>query len=73
MHVLFEGVLPLETKLMLRVFIHEKKYFTLKQLNDRIMNFSYGKTESRNRIPKPIEVSNNFISPEGKLRLSGII
>ena len=35
MHVLFEGVIPLETKLMLEVFIFEK-YFTLSFLNDRI-------------------------------------
>ncbi len=70
MHVLFEGVIPLEIKLMLRVFIYEKKYFTLNQLNNRIQNFSYGKTESRNKVPKPIEVSH--LSSEGKLRLSGI-
>lgn len=40
MHVLLEGVIPLETKLMLSVFIYEEKYFSLRFLNDRIQNFS---------------------------------
>ena len=71
MHVLFEGVIPLETKLMLKVFIFEKKYFTLSFLNDRIQHFSYGKRESRNKPPKPIE-KVHLESPGSKMHLSGI-
>ena len=70
MHILFEGVIPLETKLMLYVFIYEKKYFTLDQLNDRIKNFCYGRSEARNKMPKPIESAH--LLPDGKLRLSGV-
>lgn len=70
MHVLLEGVIPLETKLMLRVFIYEKKYFKLTLLNDRISNFSYGKKELRNKIPKPLE-RKHILLPGSKLRLSG--
>ncbi len=53
MHVLFEGVLPKEIKLMLDKFINEHRYFTLDTLNERIKNFAYGRAEARNRPPKP--------------------
>ena len=33
MHVLFEGVLPKEIKLMLNSFINEQQFFTLDTLN----------------------------------------
>lgn len=71
MHVLFEGVIPLETKLMLRVFIWDKKYFTLSFLNDRIQNFSYGKRESQNKPPKPIE-KKHLESTGSKMHLSAV-
>ena len=70
MHVLLEGVIPLETKLMLGVFIYEKKYFGLNFFNNRIASFSYGKSEARNKIPKPIE-RGHILSSASKLRLSG--
>ena len=70
MHVLLEGVLPLETKLMLNVFIFEEKYFSLQFLNERIQSFSYGREESRNKVPKPIE-RTHLMSSSSKLRLSG--
>ena len=63
MHVLFEGVVPLELKLMLQEFVR-KKYFNLEFLNIRIENFTYGKKEQRNKPPKDITI-------EGSLRLSG--
>lgn len=70
MHVLFEGVIPLETKLMLSIFIWEKRYFTLDFLNERIKSFSYGKTESRSKPPKPLERCH-IQSPGNKIHLSG--
>ena len=63
MHVLFEGVVQLELKLMLQEFVR-KKYFDLELLNSRIENFTYGKKEQRNKPPKGITI-------EGSLRLSG--
>lgn len=63
MHVLFEGVVPLELKLMLQEFVR-KKYFDMEFLNSRIENFTYGKKEIRDKPPKDITI-------EGSLRLSG--
>lgn len=40
MHVLFEGVVPLELKLMLQEFVIRKKYFDTKFLNSRIESFT---------------------------------
>ena len=41
MHVLFEGVVPLEMKLLLTHCL-EKKYFTVPELNAAISNFDFG-------------------------------
>ena len=60
MHVLFEGVVPLELKLM----VVRNKCFDVKFLNSRIENFTYGKKEQRNKPPKDITI-------EGSHRLSG--
>ena len=45
MHILLEGVLNLEIKLLLNAFVSIKKYFTIDILNERIQNFTYGKAE----------------------------
>jgi len=42
MHVLLEGLVKLELKLMLCDFIDKSKYFTIRELNCIIRNFSYG-------------------------------
>ena len=49
MHILFEGVVPRELKLMLANFIETKKHFSLDELNG---HFSYGRSEARNKPPK---------------------
>ena len=69
MHVLFEDVLHLEVRLMLKHFLHVEHYFTLDTLNTRIENFAYGSTEARNKPPKPF--SSGHITGCGKLPLSG--
>jgi len=69
MHVLLEGALPMEIKLMLNAFIYEKKYFSLALLNNRIGSFTYGRTEARTKPPKQIEPKH--ITGEAKLPLSG--
>lgn len=68
MHVLFEGVIPKEIKLMLNAFM-SKKYITLQMLNNRVQNFIYGRTEYRNKVPKDFTADN--LSDSGKLPLSG--
>ena len=44
MHVLSEGVVPLELKLLLRELMR-KGYFDLDFLNSRVQSFTYGKKE----------------------------
>ena len=69
MHVLFEGVIPKEIKLMLHAFI-SKNYFTLHVLNSRIKSFTYGRREYRNKLPK--DFTADHLSRSEKLPLSGI-
>jgi hypothetical protein len=70
MHVLLEGVIPMEMKLMLKVFIYEKKYFTLQFLNERMKFFCFGREEIRNKAPKQIEkihITTNRLPLSGRL------
>lgn len=52
MHILLEGVVPYETKLLLKLLI-EDKCLTLNELNSRIESFDYGYMDRRNK-PSPI-------------------
>ena len=49
MHDIYEGVVPYELCLILKIFMYEKKFFTLNFLNERILLFNYGKLEIKNR------------------------
>ena len=69
MHVMLEGALPFEIKLMLRVFIYDKKYFGLDLLNDRLDSFVYGRNEARTKPPKSFERRQIF--GDSNLGLSG--
>jgi len=69
MHLLFEGVVPFEIKLMLKVFIYEKHNFDLDLLNCRLSSFVYGKNESRTKPPK--EFDRRKITGDSSLGLSG--
>ena len=69
MHILFEGVIPWEVKLMLANFITEKHFFTLDAFNERMAHFAYGRSEVQNKPPKRFE---SYHITEGlKLPLSG--
>lgn len=70
MHVILEGALPLETRLMLNAFISEDGYFTLGNFNQRVQNFTYGRVEARTKPPKQFEKAH-FTGPRPKLHLSG--
>ena len=69
MHDILEGTLPLVTKLLLQHFIHERRLFTLDQLNSRIASFKYG-SAVKNK-PSTITTSS-FNSTDAKLRQSGM-
>ena len=71
MHIILEGMLPLEVRLMLTSFIKDKKYFDVQFLNDRILKFYHGRTESRNKPPK--EFTLKSLCSDGKLHLSGML
>ena len=66
MNVLLEGVMPLETRLLLAALIKDG-YITLEFLNQRVSNFSYGRTEARTKVPKLFEKAHF----ETRLHLSG--
>ena len=69
MHVLFEGVLHKEIRLMLKCFIYDEHYFSLDTFNTRIENFAYGRKESRSKPPKAF--LHSHINGNSKLPLSG--
>ena len=52
MHVLFEGVVPLEISLLLEHLIDEKKYFTIDTLNSRLSTHQYGYSEADTKPTK---------------------
>lgn len=54
MHDLFEGWCASETFLILHQFVFKAKIFTYSLLNDRIINFNYGKYESSS---KPVSIN----------------
>ena len=69
MHVILEGVLPMEIKALLFVYIYERKISTLDFLNKRMSNFDYGPSEVKSKPPK--QFSDRHITSESKLPLSG--
>lgn len=69
MHVVLEGVLAMETKIMLGSFL-EDGIISLHLLNERVLHFTYGRVEARNKPPKPFQMSH-FTSTSQKLHLSG--
>ena len=51
MHLLLEGVIPYELKLMPREFKAVKKYFAVEDLNNRIRSFNYSPEEAKDKPP----------------------
>lgn len=47
MHILFEGVVPYQVKLILKYLINERRCFTVKQLNELLASFDYGYTNRK--------------------------
>ena len=69
MHVLYEGVMPLNVRQMLHRFVYEEHLFSIETLNDRIMSFPYARSELRNKPSKPIE--QRHLRGTSKLPFSG--
>ena len=67
MHVLFEGVVPLEISLLLAYLIDEKKLFTVETLNSTLTTHHYGYSETDTK-PTPIERDSPGVY---KIRQSG--
>lgn len=70
MHVLFEGVVPYEMKLLLKLLIDQRRIFTLKDLNQRIESFDLGYMNVKS---KSSPISRDTINGLGdaKLKQSG--
>ena len=64
MHILLEGIVPLETKLLLAHCV-ENMYFTIEELNGIIRNFEYTDDERRDI---PVEISWQNVQSNTKLK-----
>ena len=69
MHDVLEGGLQFEAKLMLSQFINIDRYFTVEELNYRLLNFEYGYVDARNR-PTPI-TSKTLNNGDNSLKQNG--
>ena len=49
MHILLEGVVPMEMALLLHYCIEVRKYFTLKWLNSKLASFPHSSLEEKNK------------------------
>lgn len=67
MHVLLEGVLPFEIKLLLHNFIFVQKLFSTDDFNSRLEAFQFGYNESK---PSRIDAAHLL---EGNLHQSGMV
>lgn len=70
MHLLLEGVIPYELKLMLHDFTAVKKYFTVDDLNNRIRSFNYSPEEAKDK-PPPIKAHD--LTANGKISMAGML
>ena len=69
MHILLEGVVPYETKFLLKLLIDGEKCLTLKELKSRMDSFDYGYMNTRNK-PSPI-TRESINMADTKLKQSG--
>lgn len=59
MHDIFEGVAVVELHCTLSTLIQTEKLFNLASLNNRIRNFPYGVTDSKN---KPLPLPSTYLT-----------
>lgn len=65
MHDIFEGIAPLEIKLMLSYYVSQG-LFTLDDFNTRLINFSFGYSEN----DKPVPILSQALNPDKSIRSS---
>ena len=70
MHIILEGVVLYTMKAMLRSYISVKGYFTLYEVNQRILHFKFSRAESKS---KPTQIPPNSLRDEGRLHQSGTV
>lgn len=68
MHDILEGVLPLHIKALLSRFVMENKFFTLDELNKRLLQFPFGSNDSSNRpsLIKNLNTADRHMNQSGK-------
>lgn len=71
MHVMLEGVVPYEIKLMLTKFITNEHYFSVNVLNDRLDCFPYSPEEIADK-PNPLKGDQVQPGNSQKLNSTGI-
>lgn len=69
MHVILEGALPRNIRLLLFHCVVTKKYYSMNYFNEMILNFQYGDNEKPN-APRPIDKAK-ITSNSDKLGQSG--
>lgn len=70
MHDILEGVRQYKCKEMLNIFIYERKYFTLQQLNEKIKSFDFGYYNDRN---KPLLITRQALKGDANnIRQKGL-
>lgn len=69
MHVILEGVLPRNCRLLLYHCIVEERFFTIHYLNKVMLDFQYGEHEKSN-LPRPID-RDRITGDSDKLGQSG--
>lgn len=70
MHDILEGVLQYVVKELLKVYIIQKKFFTLDDLNGRIPVFDFGYHNDTNK-PMPVQ-AQKLTSPDNSLKQHGM-
>ena len=68
MHIMLEGTVPMETKLLLKQCIVDNDYFSLQFLNERLRCFPFSQEEIRD---KPTPISPKALEG-GSLQQSGM-
>lgn len=70
MHILFEGIVPYETKLFLKYNIDERRCITVRRLNQLIESFDFGYMNRKDQ-PSPIVRESLNATHDAKLKQSG--
>jgi len=70
MHILLEGVIPYTMKAMLQSFVCVKRYFTIDNLNKKILNFKFSRSESK---CKPSPISSHVLHDDDNISQSGMV